>query len=206
MNLIRYAVFLFVLSLSGLIYAQQLNIFQSPKVGFSITKPSDWQYLTAEQNLNNLKSIKLNDKEFQAAMAQYATTPLVVMAKFKEPYDDLNPSVKVNIKPLDQLKGTDSKQILSLILPQFEKSFKDFKLMQAPQDVQVGDLKAAYVRINYSLQIPDGRIFPTTSEVWIVPRGDYFFMIGAGTRQDEKNASRKEIDQIIKTIKIGDHL
>jgi hypothetical protein len=40
------------------------------------------------------------------------------------------------------------------------------------------------------------------SELWIVPRGDYFFMIGAGTRQDEKTGTRKEIQEILKTVKI----
>jgi hypothetical protein len=58
------------------------------------------------------------------------------------------------------------------------------------------------MRINYSLQASDGRTFPTTSEMWIVPKGDYFFMIGAGTRQDEKTGSRKEIQQIVDSIKV----
>ena len=56
------------------------------------------------------------------------------------------------------------------------------------------------MRIHYSLIIPDGRKFPTSSELWIVPRGDYFFMIGAGTRQDERNGSREEIHEILSTV------
>ncbi len=32
--------------------------------------------------------------------------------------------------------------------------------------------------------------------------GDYFFIIGAGTRQDEKTGSRDEIKQILSTVKI----
>ncbi len=83
--------------------------------------------------------------------------------------------------------------LIQMILPQFKKMFKDFIVVQAPIDVEVGGLKAAYSRFNYSLQIPDGREFPTSSELWIVPRGDYFFIIGAGTRQDEKTGSRDEI-------------
>src|SRR5574341_401976 len=135
-------------------------------------------------------------------MLKYATAPLVAMMKYPEPYDDLNPSFKVNIKPFGPLKGKDGKEVISLIMPQFQKMFKDFRVVQAPKDVNVAGFKAAYARINYSLQTPDGRIFPTTSELWIVPRGDYFFVIGAGTRQDEKNGSRKEIERIMKSIKI----
>jgi hypothetical protein len=56
--------------------------------------------------------------------------------------------------------------------------------------------------MNYTMEIPDGRSFQTTSELWIVPRGDYFFMIGAGTRQDEKTGSREEIQDILASLKI----
>jgi hypothetical protein len=122
--------------------------------------------------------------------------------KHPEPYEDLNPSFKVNIKPLGQLKGKSGKDIIGLLLPQLQKAFKDFKLVQPPMEVLVSGIKSGYVRLNYSLQIPDGTMFPTTSELWIVPRGDYFFMMGAGTRQDEKTGSRKEIVDIIQSVKI----
>lgn len=200
MKYIKLILLLMVL-LTGSAYADE-NIFKSITVGFEVTKPKGWSFVTAQENLDNLKRTKLSDDEFQKLMLKYATAPLVAMMKYPEPYDDLNPSLKVNIKPFGQLKGRDGKEVISLILPQFQKMFKDFQLVQAPIDVHVAGLKAAYVRINYSLQIPDGRTFPTTSELWIVPRGDYFFMIGAGTRQDEKTGSRKEIEQIMKSIKI----
>lgn len=190
-----------ILLLAVTAYAND-NIFKSISVGFEITKPKEWSFVTAQENLDNLKRTKLSDDEFQQLMLKYATAPLVAMTKYPEPYDDLNPSLKVNIKPFGQLKGKDSKEVISLILPQLQKMFKDYQLVQSPIDVNVAGFKAAYVRINYSLQIQDGRIFPTTSELWIVPRGDYFFMIGAGTRQDEKTGSRKEIEQIMKSIKI----
>jgi hypothetical protein len=194
-------IFLVIFLLTGIAYADE-NIFKSITVGFEVTKPKGWSFVTAQENLDNLKRTKLSDDEFHQLMLKYATAPLVAMMMYPEPYDDLNPSLKVNIKPFGQLKGRDGKEVISLILPQFQKMFKDFQLVQAPIDVKVAGLKAAYVRINYSLQIPDGRTFPTTSELWIVPRGDYFFMIGAGTRQDEKTGSRKEIEQIMKSIKI----
>jgi hypothetical protein len=178
------------------------NTFRSPTVGFEVTKPESWQFLTAEQNLENLKRTKLSDEEFQQLMLRYATAPLVAMMKHPEPFDDLNPSLKVNVKPFGQLKGTDPKQILSMVSVQFASIFKDYEVVEAPTDTEVSGIKSGYLRFNYSLQIPDGRTFPTTSELWIVPRGDYFFMIGAGTRQDEKTGTRKEIQEILNTVKI----
>ena len=89
-----------------------------------------------------------------------------------------------------------------MIIPQFEKLFRDFELVQAPIGIAVSGINSAYMRMNYTMEIPDGRSFPTTSELWIVPRGDYFFMIGAGTRQDEQNGTRGEIEAILETIDI----
>lgn len=196
------AVLLFVSAWGSLAHAEQSDVFTSPTAGLKVTKPIGWHYVTAAQNLENLKATKLNDQEFQAAMLKYATAPLVAMTRFPEPYDDLNPSFKVNIKPFGQLKGQAAKDIIGLMLPQFQKAFKDFKLVQPPTEVEVSGIKSGYARINYSLQTPDGTVFPTTSELWIVPRGDYFFILGAGTRQDEKTGSRKEIASIIRSVKI----
>lgn len=176
--------------------------FNNPTAGFQLTKPAEWSYLTAAQNMDNIKAVKLGDAEFHAAMQKYATAPLVAMTKFPEPFDDVNPSFKVNIKPYGGLKGKPPQEIISLVVPQLQKAFKDFVLVQPPTEVVVSGIASAYVRMNYTMETPDGRTFPTTSELWIVPRGDYFFMIGAGTRQDEKTGSREEIQSILRTVKI----
>jgi hypothetical protein len=88
------------------VYAADAEVFSSATAGFEVTKPAEWQFATADQNLENLKRTELNDKEFHAAMVKYATAPLVVMMKYPEPFEDLNPTLKVNIKPFGQLKGT----------------------------------------------------------------------------------------------------
>lgn len=186
----------------GAALAADTAVFDSPTAGLQLTKPAEWSYVTTAQNMNNIKAVKLNDAEFHAAMQKYATAPLVAMTKFSEPFDDVNPSFKVNIKPYGELKGKSPQEIINLVLPQFQKVFKDFVLVQTPIDVVVSGIKSTYARVNYTMEIPDGRNFPTTSELWIVPRGDYFFMIGAGTRQDEKTGSREEIQSILRTVKI----
>ena len=158
------------------------DTFRSVTVGFEVTKPASWQFATAQQNLENLKNTKLNDEEFHQMMLKYSTAPLVAMTKYQEPFDDVNPSFKVQVKPFGQLKGTDPKQVLTMVSGQMKKVFKDFTITQPPTDVVVAGIKSAYMRLNYSLQVVGGGMFPTTYEMWIVPKGDYFFMMGAGTR------------------------
>ncbi len=201
-NLVRVLVVIMFLFLPLLAFAASDNTFTNVTVGFSVTKPDSWQFFTAEQNLENLKGMQLNNEQFRKVMLKYSTAPLVAMMKHPEPYDDLNPSFKVNVKPLGNLKGTDPKGIVNLVAGPLKSVFKDFEITVPPTETTVSGLKAGYTQFNYSLSIPDGRSFPTTSEVWIVPRGDYFFIIGAGTRQDEKTGTRAEIQSILKTVKI----
>lgn len=177
------------------------TVFSNPTAGFKVTKPAGWHYVTAEQNQANLKAVKLSDQEFQDAMQKYATAPLVAMAKHEEPYEDINPSFKVNIRALGDLKGKPATELAGLLVPQLQRVFKDFELAQPPIETVVSGMKGAYVRMNYTMETPGGA-FPTTSELWLIPRGDFFFMVGAGTRTDEKTGTRKEIAAIMKTVKI----
>jgi hypothetical protein len=203
MRLFGEILFAALLSFSAAaVLAEDPGIFNNPTAGLQLTKPPGWSYVTATQNVGNIKAIKLNDDEFHAAMQKYATAPLVALTKFPEPFGDVNPSFKVNIKPYGKLKGKSPQDLINLALPQFQKLFKDFELVQLPSEVVVSGIKSAYARMNYTMEIPDGRSFPTTSELWIIPHGDYFFMMGAGTRQDEKTGSREEIQSILKTVTI----
>lgn len=190
------------ISLSPLANAEDKNKYSNPTVGISLSKPEGWQFATADEVAENLKRTKLSDEDFQKQMEKYATAPLVALVKHPEPFDDLNPSFKVNIKHLGNLPPKDPKKILSLITTQFPKLFKDYQIVTAPTETKISGLVAAYAKIHYSLEIPDGRSFPTCSELWIVPRGSYFFMIGAGTRQDESTGKRGEVQAILKSLKL----
>ncbi|HPI95757.1 MAG TPA: hypothetical protein PK055_08975 [Gammaproteobacteria bacterium] len=191
---------LFILFLSFSVKAEDTNVFENVTVGFKVTKPNDWQFVTVKDNFDNLKKVKMDNQEFKQMMLKYSTAPLVAMMKHPEPFEDLNPSFKVNIKPIGQLKDYTPEQIVALIIPQFEKVFTNFVVVHQPERIKIGGLDAGYMKANYTLSTQDGKNFDTTSELWIVPRGDYFFTIGAGTRKDEKTGTREEISKIIESI------
>lgn len=41
---------------SGSALSEEPSVFRNPMAGFTVTKPVGWHYVTAEQNLNNLKN------------------------------------------------------------------------------------------------------------------------------------------------------
>jgi hypothetical protein len=178
------------------------NIYKNSTLGFSIKKPASWHYVTAEQVQQNLTRIDLNDPKMKELMARYARAPFFAISKHKEPHDDLNPSVRVNAREAGNLKGVAPEKIAELSANALARTFKDYAVVTGPVQTKVSGHPAGYMKVNYTLEAGDGRSWRTTSEMWIVPRGDLIFIIGSGTRQDEKSGSRTEVSSIIDTIKI----
>jgi hypothetical protein len=202
MNRLKILAGSIALVLASTAYAHDAGLFRSEAAGFEVRKPQNWSFVTADQNLENLQRTRLNDEAFKTLAVRYISAPLVAMAKYREPFDDVNPSVKVNIRAAGQFRGQPATELLNALLPQFKRLYKDFVMVQAPMSTAVSGLPAAYMRANYSLQTADGRSFPATSELWLVPRGAYMFLIGAGTRQDERTGSRAEIAAILGSVRI----
>lgn len=173
------------------------NEYINPTIGFHISKPVSWQFSSVQTNLS---TNRLNNAALSQAIIKYSSAPLVVMTKYAEPYPDINPSLKINIKPLGQLAGRDAKDIAGLTLPSLQRIFKDFSIIQPPSDIMLSGMKGAYTRATYSIEGPGIKSFPVSYELWIIPHGNYFLMIAAGTRTDEKTGSRQDIQKILKTM------
>ena len=176
------------------------DVFYSPTLGLRIAKNPAWHFLSAEQNRANLERVELKDEELQRLIAKYSSTPLVLIARHQEPYDDLNPSLKINARTAGPFAGRSGSELLQMMSGSLKNAFHDFEMLQDPTDVEVGGQPAGYMSMNYSLSIPDGRTFPTTSELWVVPRGSYFLLIGAGSEQDDPSGARADIRAMLNSL------
>lgn len=178
------------------------NTFTNAIVGFSVIKPQHWHFMSKAQYLKAQSRIKLSDEELMAERKKYTKAPLVVITKYREPYDDLNPDFTVNFAPLENPKNADAKKVLEITIGRWKNVLKDYAVVQPPTDTVVSGLKAAYGRINYTLESVDGRKIPVTQELWIIPRSDYYFGIISATRQDGMTGERAETKKILSTVKI----
>jgi hypothetical protein len=177
--------------------------FSNPTIGISIDKPDDWYVLTAGANAENLKRAKLGSPEFQAAVQKYATVPLYAFIKYAEPYADLNPSIKINIRPAGKLAGQSGSEILAAIIGNFQNAMVDFKLISAPAEMALAGRSAGHAVMDYTLQ-SDGSLYPVRSEMWIIPQGENLLIVGVGYRQDEKTGGRDELMKIVGSIALDD--
>lgn len=198
--------FVFLLFMGGVgANAQEQNTFTYPKLGFTVTKPSHWQVASAEDYFKNLEKVTLEDAEFLEKAKKYAKVPLVAFMKYPEPYADINPSFMIHFKYRESLPGfagKGPKEIINVSLLTFKQVLKDFKIIEGPMDVDISGIKSAYVKYQYTLTVSDGRGFPNCSEMWIVPRGNYFYLIVVGRRQDAIAEDLEDIKQIMASIKI----
>ncbi|MFL6729966.1 MAG: hypothetical protein ACJ8E3_01490 [Sphingomicrobium sp.] len=172
-----------------------------PAVGLTLVRPDGWSTVSADQNVRNIRSVRMDDPEFQELVARYATVPAVMIAKYPEPHDDLNPSFKVNVRPLGAFAGRPPEAILGGTIPILRRAFSDLTIEEGPTPTTVAGKRAAYARVAYTLRA-GGQAIPTVSEFWIVPTGSVFLMIGAGTRADERNGKRAEMRAILDSIRI----
>lgn len=196
-----FAAFALSTTIAGSAHAANTEVLVNHTLGLEIAKPADWVNLSADANIKNLNRVFESDPEFQSLIAKYATSPIFAFTKFPEPLSDLNPSIKINAKPIGQMGGKSATEFLSILVPMLSKALPELAVQQSPQDTIIGGKAAAYARFSYILAVDENR-YPTTSEMWIVPNGSYFLMIGAGTRQDEANGTREEIHSILNTLKI----
>jgi hypothetical protein len=179
--------------------ADQGDTYSNPTIGFSIRKPGEWHYVTAEQYLENVKRGDFNDPKFKEMVARYASTPFLSIAKHKVPYEGINPGINVKTREAGNLKGMVPEKIAELSVSGLPVHSGIFPLRKGwCRPIQA--IPPA-VRVNFTYEA-GGVSAPIASELWIVPRGDLIFMIGASTRQDEKSGTRSEVRSIINTIKI----
>jgi len=182
--------------------SQDEDTFRSPTAGFSITKPKGWVFATNDQIVTNRAHVRLKDKELEEQIRQRASAPLIAILKHKEPYDDLNPSVQVLLRPLGQLEGKTPLELMNIVIPSIQRAMVDFQFVDEIRETIVGGQKAAYTKSKYTVSNSEGRTFPTLSRLWLIPRGKFMFMLSMSGHQGGPDVSETEFAEILKSIKI----
>lgn len=194
--------FLIVCTFGQAAIGSEKDDYTNPTAGFRITKPSSWVYLSTETIAANRENIRLKDEELRAAIRERATAPLVVMAKHKEPYDDLNPTVQIVLRPLGVLQGKPTTEIMEVAVRPMQNAFHDFKFIRDIHETEVSGMKSSHMRATYTISNKEGRNFRVVSRMWMVPRGSFIFLIGMSGPESGPDVSEKEFAQVLKSIQI----
>ena len=176
------------------------EVFHHPGAGFSLTKPMNWQYLSPEMVKTASEATKWNDAELEKAIKENPNSPLVVITRYPEPYPTLNPSVAVTIVNLP-IEGMPPKDILNMSTEVLKRAYPDLTYVDEVQDANVDGINGAYTKIQYTMNAGD-RKFPTTTRMWLVPRGKVMFTVGMSGPQEGPDVSDEAFKEILSSIKI----
>lgn len=182
--------------------AEVTDRLENPTAGIVVVKPAGWHTGTIQQVEANRAKLRLNDEELQKAIQQSASAPLFVFTRYPEPYDRLNPSIQVALRPLGPLVGRTPVEIMQVAVEPLKKALKDFRLVSEISATTVSGMPAAYMKGAYTLVTQDGRAYPALSRLWIIPRGSFMFFIGMGSPQEGPDVSEDEFTAFVKSIEI----
>jgi len=170
------------------------DTFESPTFGFKLTIPESWHWIGIDEYLRHLNTVFSADEYF----LKHATAPLVSATKFPEPHPDLNPSIKVQVKP-NRSGPVDAKQLSGVLAALIRQISEDCEYV-GPADVVLGDTPAAHSILTYTMNTNDGQSFPVHTESWVVPRESHYFLIATSRRQDAAEQVVHELEFVVRSI------
>lgn len=192
----------FLISVS--VQALEGDTFTSQTLGFSIAKPTSWVFVSANNYIENLKQVKLNDKEAQKQFQEALRAPLVVMSKTSSEYNAINPNFKVDVKPAQRFpRGAQGIDVVNMIVNGIRKAnvVKNLIIEEPPKKLLLAEHKAGYVKMSYKTVSSTGVEIPLESHIWVIPNQNNIYIIGGSYMQGD-NESAAEIIKISETIKI----
>ena len=188
-----------VVSLAGAgAWAQ--NQYENKTLGVAVVKPDSWVFMTDAQNRDNLSRAQLADSDFQKLVVERSRAPIFVITKFPEPHDDLNPSVKIGVRPAGNLTQDGLDAALSAILQFTASKVSDDAVLGEVKETKIDGFPAVVGEISYTLETQDGAAFPTRSRIWMVLKGELLFTIGVGMHQSTTPEVESEIQSVIDSI------
>jgi hypothetical protein len=191
-----------ILFISTGAHAKDDNLFTSPTLGFHITKPTAWRFVSANTYLDQMKEMRFADAEFQRQWSQAIRAPVVVIAKHPPDFNEVNTTFKVDVKPYgvipEKSTGVTAFQVL---VPNLKRVTKDFNVEEGPREAVVGGRNGAYLRASYFVTSSTGVQVALTSEMWVIPLSNYIYIIG-GSYKKGSDSGPSEVAAIMKTIAI----
>lgn len=178
------------------------DLFVSSAVGLSLRKPSSWYFKPTAWSRVNMDDIEFKDDSFGELVRKYATEPLVVVTRYEETTDRLNPIFRVVFRPLGQLKNMSPEDVAKMSVKALPEIYEDFELVGGVESTEVSGYPAAHYVATFTVTNAEGARFPTRSEAWIVKRGAYVFIVGGAGPTEGADESSSEFAQIVRSIAI----
>ena len=177
------------------------DLFRSEIAKIEIRKPEGWHFQSLETAIENRAAVKMNDEEFQKMVQQLATTPLLVVSRHEEPYDKLNPTIQLLLRPAGPLEGKTGTEILQLVVPTLQAQFADFETVEGIHQIEVSGQPGARLTIRYTLVTQEGLEYPTEATLVMIPQQTVLYQLGFSGPPEGLDAFAGEIDRVLESVR-----
>ncbi len=195
-------VLVFTFFLTNFCYASLRDVYTYDLLGLSITKPSNWFFLTQQEVRDNSGHAVIRDKTITAYQDKSPPKPLVAITKYQEPYEKLNVSFSVIFHEIDPALNVTDFQLLQKIISTLREKGDKFSLLEGPSKVKVAGQNAVFAKVRYLVKTHDGKTFIQIARYWIVLKNHKFIQLQASSPSTGADSLDNQFDQILKSVKL----
>lgn len=178
------------------------HTFNNTDIGFSITKPSEWHYVSRKILEENRDANRANNAELEEVSQKTGDSPfLTVFSRYPEPNSRNNPTVSVTVLNTG-VAGLPPKSFLGQSTVILKKAYPDLTIVEEVRDREVDGIIGAFTRLKFTIVGADDQRLPTMHRIWLVPRGVLMFSIAMTGPQEGPDVSEDAFQEILKSIKI----
>lgn len=179
------------------------NRFFDPVTGVSIDKLPNWAFMSLDAEVANRRAVSVGKAETDEHMHDGATPPLVVIARYPEPSEKPNPTLKITLRPLGELRGVPALDVTRAVAQVMAGAVPSFALDGEIAPARVSGLDAGTFRAHFTLEVPRlGRSFVIKTQAWIVPRGDDGFIIAVSDPTNGAENYEADLEAMVSTVVI----
>lgn len=175
--------------------------FENAAVGISLMRPAGWRMASLQEVAAQRASRRLTDKEMEARL-QRVPAPLFVFTKYPPSHPSLSPTITVKFIPLRSLADVPPEEMLRTTLTMMKRGAPDLTLLEEVHSTEVSGLKAAAAKAAYTSRHADGSDYKILTRMWMIPRGQFVFIVGMNGPQDGPDVSEQEFRAVLASVKI----
>ena len=176
------------------------EIFTDSTFGLSIQKPADWRSIPVQANAVDRQKVMANNPDLVGAIQKDAAAPLYAFTRTWEPDRRIAATVKIGVRSADSFEGMSGEKVLDAILVSLRDQMH-VTVVTAPEVVSLAGQQTGHFAITYALKDSEGPVY-IASEMWVIPRGKYFVVLGATYPPADRERDHPEVMKIVDSLRL----
>lgn len=196
MTRLLLATLLLTLSTLPAIAADDAHRFTDPAAGLGVTRPATWQFVDLA------KPVVDAGADGAAAPAKPPLGPVVEMRKLDGVTTALKPNFKATLKAFGEIPREDAKWFFETTVASVQAHMPGATLTTPVHAVKVGGRDGLHAAIEAAAPSSEGVVETGTVELWMVPLGDVYYLLGGSYPRDDR-AAQAEFRSIIASLELA---